>query len=85
MDKIKVTHLGEDYSTIEINGLEFEASRGIGIELLKVVKEQKRIKESLANVLDYIFWDEELDFRNQGEPEKHIFRDIERVNDWLES
>ena len=27
---LKVTHLGEDYSTIEVNGEEFEASLGLG-------------------------------------------------------
>lgn len=36
--KIKVTHLGEDYSAIQIGRLEFEASLGLGEALLKALK-----------------------------------------------
>ena len=33
LEKIKVVHIGEDYSTIEVNGAEFETSKGLGLEL----------------------------------------------------
>lgn len=32
---IIVTHLGEDYATVEINGEEFETSLGLGEAILK--------------------------------------------------
>lgn len=28
--EIKVTHVGEDYATIEVNGVEFQTSKGLG-------------------------------------------------------
>lgn len=28
--KIEVTHFGEDYATIEVNGKEFEVAKGLG-------------------------------------------------------
>lgn len=43
MDKIKVTHLGEDYSTIEVNGEEFEASLGLGEAIHAVLNPTKNI------------------------------------------
>lgn len=30
MDIIKVTHFGEDYATVEVNGKEFEVAKGLG-------------------------------------------------------
>lgn len=39
-ERIKVTHLGEDYSTIEVDGEEFQASLGLGEALLKVLKNE---------------------------------------------
>lgn len=39
-EKIKVTHLGEDYSTIEVDGEEYQASLGLGEALLKVLKNE---------------------------------------------
>lgn len=38
MDNIKVNHLGEDYATIEIDGIEFEASRGLGLAMKQAIK-----------------------------------------------
>ncbi len=85
MNKIKVTHLGEDYSTIEVNGYEFEASLGLGQELLKVLKEQKKVESSLDTIVDYLFKDEQKDCEAQDNTASHIFHDIVRVRDWLES
>lgn len=43
MEKIKVTHLGEDYSTIEVKGEEYQGSLGLGEALLKVLKEKQPV------------------------------------------
>ena len=37
-DKIKVTHLGEDYATVEVDGVEFQTSLGLGEALLELNK-----------------------------------------------
>lgn len=34
MKKIEVTHIGEDYSTIAVNGKEFECPLGLGLALM---------------------------------------------------
>lgn len=42
MKEIKVTHLGEDYATVDIEGEEFETSLALG-EALIIALEQKQI------------------------------------------
>lgn len=49
---IKVTHLGEDYSIIEINGTEYEASLYLGKELSKEMKQINRAIKILNMLLD---------------------------------
>lgn len=38
--KIEVTHVGEDYATVEVNGVEFETSKGLGEA---IIEEQENI------------------------------------------
>lgn len=49
------------------------------------------IRESISNIVDYNFEDEELDFNEMAadnepgwHPNKHIFSDLRRVKDWLD-
>lgn len=43
MEKIKVTHLGEDYATVEIDGEEYQTSLGLGEAIFKLT-ENKLLK-----------------------------------------
>lgn len=38
---IKVTHLGEDYATIEVNGEEFQTSLGLGEKLQEILEAEE--------------------------------------------
>lgn len=44
---IKVTHLGEDYATVEIDGEEFETSLGLGEAILKMIGQCKHCGEPM--------------------------------------
>lgn len=39
--QIKVTHIGEDYATIEVDGQEFETSRGLGEAIIEAEESVK--------------------------------------------
>ncbi len=43
------------------------------------------VRESLSTILDYLWPEESLDYRNRptGEQSNHIFQDIQRVERWL--
>lgn len=43
MKEIKITHLGEDYGTVDIEGEEFECSLGLALALMNAL-EQKEIE-----------------------------------------
>lgn len=46
---LKVTHLGEDYADVTINGEEFQTSRQVGEALKKVKAQKKPFKWSLGS------------------------------------
>lgn len=48
---IKVTHFGEDYATVEIDGKEFETSLGLGEALWKVIGECNFCHEPLRGLI----------------------------------
>lgn len=51
---IKVTHYGEDYATVEIDGVEFETSKGLADALKREAKAQKTESvEALENQLSH--------------------------------
>ena len=41
MKEIKVSHLGEDYATIDIEGEEYETSKGLGEALMGALEQKK--------------------------------------------
>jgi hypothetical protein len=83
---LKINHLGEDYSTIEVNGLEFEAPLALGLEILKEqkaqAKELKTLKKNLSIILDYLS-DEKKDYEEWGKQKGHIFEIMSEVESWM--
>lgn len=63
---IQVTHLGEDYSTIEVNGTEYEASLGLGEAIMeetesKIVHRSTEV-EKIRNAINRAFADGNLPY-----------------------
>ena len=63
---IKVTHLGQDYATVEVNGNEFETSLGLGEALLeesesKIVYRSTEV-EKIRNKINEAFSDGNLPY-----------------------
>ena len=54
MENLKVTHIGEDYATIELNGAEYEISRGLGEALRKEIRRLKDDREDVKNAFDFM-------------------------------
>jgi len=48
---IKVTHLGEDYAIVEINGEEFETSLGFGEALFELIGQCKHCGEPMHTLV----------------------------------
>jgi len=48
---IKVTHIGEDYSTIEVDGKAFQASLGLGEAILAVLGSCKACGEPMHTLV----------------------------------
>lgn len=86
-NKIEVTHLGEDYATVSVNGKEFETSLGLGIALMSVAKgmDDSHIYPSIKTMVEYLYHDEERHWLEMDRPHAHIFQDVRAVNKWLKT
>jgi hypothetical protein len=46
-------------------------------------KHGRKNSASLEAVIDYLYYDEQKSWQEDGEPESHIYHDLERLIDWL--
>ena len=44
----------------------------------------KNVARSLERIIQYLFFDEIRDWEAQGKPRNHIYRDVRRVDKWLD-
>jgi hypothetical protein len=48
---IKVTHFGEDYATVEVDGVEFETSLGLGEAIHAMIGQCKACGEPMHTIV----------------------------------
>lgn len=86
-NKIEVTHLGEDYATVAVNGKEFETSKGLGIAIMSISAslDESYIYPSIKALVDYLYEDEENHWLEMDKPHAHIFQDVRAVGKWLKT